>query len=339
VAGTPIPGLLVEIHEEIATTPIAIHEVVTDQDGYPSTAVIVDSSADITILSKDETIAQFQRSGPAVEFAAPAQPTIVATPMVNQVTACLATVAGTPVVEFRYENNNPVGVDASVPITGLNPYLYRTPGTTADDLRLNNLQYSSDQVVIPEAMYLDVAPNENNQVFVNGDNSFTVPYDSSLGSLTWSFIGAQTVVDGSTALCEDQGGQPGARCDELSPEKIRRLLTNLRRSVSGTLKAAAKVMRVGSSPYLKTAAKAIRNGKRRSKDLYGTLVCPKEVKLTSNCSRSPFPFAEFMRFHDSIYEKNSPVKPQMFKRLQKAYNKAYREFLYSTFPEEIVRCK
>jgi hypothetical protein len=242
-------------------------------------------------------------------------------------------------VEFRYDNKNESGIDASVPITGLTPYLYRTPGTTADDLRLNNLQYSSDQLLFPDATYRDVTPNENNQLFVNGANSFIVPYDSTLGSLTWNFIGAQTIADGSTALCEDGGQQPDLKCEELSPEKIRRLLINLRRSVSGTLKAAARVMRVGSSPYLKTAPRAIKSVKKRSKDLYGALICPKELKLASNCSRTPFPFTDFMKFHQSIYKKNSPVKPQLFKKLQKAYNKAYQEFLYSTFPEEIVQCK
>jgi hypothetical protein len=336
--GTPIPGLLVEIHEEIATTPIAIHEIITDENGYPATAVIVDSEADITILSKDETIARFQRAGPAVEFAAPAQPTIVATPMIDSVSACLGTVSGTPIVEFRYDNMNEGGLDASVPITGLTPYLYRTPTTTADNLKLNNLQYSADSLVYPDPMYRDLAPNENNQLFINGDNSFTVPYDPTLGSLTWSFIGSETVVDGSTALCEDGSQQPVLKCEELSPERIRRLMTNLRRSVSGTLRAAARVMRIGSSPYLKTSSKAIKLGKKRQKELYGSLICPKELKLASNCSRKPFPFSDFMKLHQSIYRKNSPVKPQLFKKLSKAYNKAYQQFLYSTFPEEIVKC-
>jgi hypothetical protein len=329
----------VEIHEEIATTPIAIHEVVTDQNGYPSSVVIVDSEAEIMILSKDETIARFQCAGPASEFASPAQPTIVATPMVDQVTACLATVEGTPVVEFRYNNKNDTGIDASVPITSLNPYLYLTPGTTADDLRLNNIQYSTDQIVVPEAGYRDTTPNENNQIFVNGTNSFIVPYEASQGSLTWNLIGGQTIVDGSTQLCEGSGEKPELRCEELSPEKIRRLSTNLRRTVSGTLKAAARVMRLGASPYLKTSAPAIKNVKKESRKLLGALICPKALQLSANCERKPFPYAAFMKLHQGIFRKPSPVKPKIFKKLQKAYNKSYESFLYGTFPDEIVFCK
>jgi hypothetical protein len=338
-AGTPIPGLRVEIHEEIATTPIAIHEIVTNENGFPSTVVEVDSEADIIVLSKDETIARFQRAGPAVEFAAPAQPTIVATPMIDQVTACLAVASGTPIIEFRYNNKNESAIDASVPITGLTPYLYRTPGTVEDDLRLNSMLQGSDQVVLPDETFRDVAPNETNQLFVNGTNSFTVPFDSTLGPITWSLIGAETVVDSSTALCEGGGEQPDLRCEELSPEKIRRLLINLRRSVTGTLKAAARVMKVGSSPYLKTSSKAIKSTKTAQKALYGALVCPKELKLASNCARKPFPFSQFMKLHQGIFSKRSPVNPKLFKKLQKSYNKAYQSFLYSTFPEEIVFCK
>ena len=335
--GTPIPGLRVEIHEEIATTPIAIHEVITDELGRPSTPIVVDSESEITILSQDETIARFQASGPASEFAAPAQPTIVATPMIEPIGACLNVVAGTPIVQLNYNNLNEDAVDANVPITGLHPDLYRTPEVTTDDLLLNDMQYSNSTKVIPGDTYRGLTPNENAQTFINGENSFIVPFDSTLGPLTWSFIGKQTVIDGSTAQCE-AGGVIEYRCEELSPEKIRMLNMNLRRSVSGTLKAAARVMRIGSSPYLKTSAPAIKNMRKRAKALIGALICPPQAILAPGCVRQPFPFEELMKLHQGIFKKKSPVKPKMFEKLKKAYNRGYQNFLYTTFPTEIVFC-
>jgi hypothetical protein len=335
--GTPIPGLRVEIHEEIATTPVAIHEVITDQMGYPSTPIVVDSESDITILSQDETIARFQASGPASEFAAPLQPTIVATPMIEPGGACLNTIAGTPIVQLNYNNLNEDGVDANVPITALDPDRFRTPEDATDDLLLNDMRYSNSEQVVPAEMYRGTSPNENAQTFVNGENSFAVPFDSTLGPLTWSFLGTQTIIDSSTALCEG-GGVIEYRCEQLSPEKIRMLNTNLRRTVSGTLKAASRVMRIGSSPYLKTSAPAIKRMKKRAKALIGALICPPQAVIEPGCVRQPFPFADLMKLHQSIFKKKSPVKPMMFEKLKKAYNRGYESFLYSTFPTEIVMC-
>ena len=52
----------------------------------------------------------------------------------------------------------------------------------------------------------------------------------------------------------------------------------------------------------------------------------------------PFPFADLMKLHRSIFRKKSPVKPKMFERLKRAYNRGYKSFLYTTFPTEIVMC-
>lgn len=334
---TPIPGLRVEVHEELLSTPIAVHEVVTGQEGEPLSPIILQHpDSDVIILSKDETIARFQSSGPAGEFLAPNAPAIIATPMVDAVGVCRGLVEGTPVVQFFYNNMNENNVDAGVPVTGLNPYLYRTPGTRADDLNLNAIYQGSNGTVIPGANFRDPPPKDGEQVFVNGQNSFYIPFSPSAGPVTWDFIGRRTVVTNETRLCAEEA-RPG--CTELDPEKIRRLVVNLRRSVSGVLKAASKVMRVGSSPYLGTSAKAIREIKLRHKRLFGALVCPSNAAIQPSCAREPFPFNEFMTVHQGIFKKNSPVRPQMFKKLKKVYNKTYEKFLYETFPQEIVFCK
>jgi hypothetical protein len=327
--------LRVEVVEEVQTTPIAIHEVLTDKDGKPLNQIQVDSASDITIQSVDTTIAQFAASGPASEFADPLAPAVVATPMVDSLVACRSIVEGTPVVEFRYRNMNEAPTEALVPITGLSPDLYRTPETPLDDLLLNSIRSGDNNEVIPDVTYRGAAPNESKQLFVNGEGSFRVPYDTGFGPLTWSFIGKETVVDSSTNLCEGEGT---IRCDLLSPALIERLVTELRGTVSGTLKAASKVMKLGRSPYLKSSARAIRDVKRQANELLGAWVCPAGATIPNSCSAIKFPAVQLSATHEGIFSKPSPVKPAIFTRLARTYNARYRRFLASTFPREIVMC-
>jgi hypothetical protein len=331
---TPIPGLRVEIVEEVQTTPVAIHEVLTDKEGRPLTEIQVDSSSEITIQSVDEKIAKFAAAGPASEFADPLAPAIVATPMIEAIAACRSVVEGTPIVEFRYNNLNDVGIDALVPITGLSPDLYGTPETPLDDLQLNSVR-SSDTEVIPDVMYRGAAPNETKQLFVNGENTFRVPYDTGFGPLTWSFIGKDTLIDSSSALCEGEGV---IRCEPLSPALIERLVTELRGSVSGTLRTASKVMKLGRSPYLKSSARAIRDIRRQANDLLGSYVCPQGAMMPQSCRAIRFPASELQRTHAGIFSKPSPVRPAMFEKLGRTYNRRYQRFLDTWFPKEIVVC-
>lgn len=333
---TPIPGLRVEVHEERNTTPVAIHEVLTDQEGRPLSEVQVSRDSDVIILSMDEKIARFEVSGPASEFAAPAIPTVVATPMIEALNVCRGTMDGTPIAQFFYDNMNENGAEAGVPVTGLTAYLYRTPNDSSDDLHLNNMYQTLNKPIIPSVGQRDAPPLDNEQVFVNGQNSFAVPYDPEVGDLVWDFIGKRTTVNSETNLCQ---GEVVPSCEELSREKILKLFINVRATVTGVLKAAARVMRTGPSPYLKTSAKAIRAVKIRSLPLYGALVCPKNVPTPAGCKRAPFPFDDFINIHGGIFKKPSPVNPNLFVKLSKAYNAAYRKFLYETFPEEIVYCK
>jgi hypothetical protein len=332
---TPIPGLRVEVVEEIQTTPIAIHEVLTDKDGKPLNQIQVDSSSDITIQSIDTTIAKFAASGPASEFADPLAPAVVATPMIDSMVACRTLVEGTPIVEFKYNNMNEAPIEALVPITGLSPDLYRTPETPLDDLLLNSIRSGDNNEVIPDVTNRGATPNESSQLFISGEGAFRVPYDTGFGPLTWSFLGKETVVDGSTSLCEGEGT---IRCELLSPELIERLVTELRSTVSGTLKAASKVMKLGRSPYLKSSAKAIRDVKRQANELLGAYVCPSGATIPNSCSTIKFPATQLATTHDGIFSRPSPVKPGIFLKLGKTYNTRYRRFLARTFPRDIVMC-
>ncbi len=331
---TPIPGLRVQVLSELQTTPIAEFEVLTDKDGEPLSPIEVDSSSELVIQSVDEKIAKFAAGGPAHEFASPLAPAIVATPMVDQAGACRALVEGTPVVQFSYNSTNEEGVDALVPITGLSPDLYRTPGIVEDDLLLNSIR-SRDVDLIPDGSYRAPEPNANRHLFTSGLGNFVIPHDILSGPLTWNFIGAETVVDGSTALCEDEGA---LRCENLSRALVEQLVTDLRATVTGTLKVAARFMKLGRSPYLRSSAVAIRTIKQQVEPLMGAYVCPQGVALPTSCERIKFPGGSIFKTHAGIFSKPSPVKPKVFEKLAKTYNTRYRRFLTRSFPSEIVVC-
>jgi hypothetical protein len=178
-------------------------------------------------------------------------------------------------------------------------------------------------------------PDEIKQIFVSGDGSFNIPYDTASGPLKWSFIGAETVVDTSTNLCEDPGQ---LACEPLSPVVIEQLVRELRGTVTNTLKAAAKVMRLGKSPYLRTTARAIKRIKAQADALQGALICPEGAALPDSCRVQKFPAEDIIKTHSGIFSQPSPVKPKVFEKLQRTYTNRYRRFILRAFPKEIVRC-
>lgn len=330
LAGTPMPGVRVEIHADIATTPIAIYEVITDKDGNPSSSVVVDSASNIRIKSKDETIVKFDVAAPAGEFIAERQPTIVATPMIEQGGACLTTVEGTPVAEFKYNNFNTQ--DSQVPVTSLDPDLYGTPTTPDDDLLLNSIRNAEGTPSVPSVTNLAPPTFDKDQLFKAGSASFSIPFDPNLGSITWYLLGQRLQVDGATQVCEG-GGTSG--CTPLSTDGI---YQQLRGSVSGTLKLSAKFMKRGASPYLRTTPQAIIRTKILLNALNGAYSCPDTAILAAACSRRRFPIDEFMKSHGIIFSKPSPVQRKAFDKLKAAYTKRYRNYLLRNFPSSIVVC-
>lgn len=330
LAGTPIPGIRVEIHADIATTPIAIYEVITDKDGNPASSVVVDSASNIRIKSKDETIAKFDVAGSASEFIAERQPTIVATPMVEQGGACLTTAEGTPIVEFKYNNFN--SEDSQMPVTSLDPDLYGTPTSSDDDLLLNSVRNPEGTPSVPSAANLAPPTFDKDQLFKAGSSSFSMPFDPNLGSLTWYLLGQRLQVDGATQLCES-GGTSG--CTPLSTDGI---YTELRGSVSGTLRLSAKYMKRGASPYLKTTPRAIIRTKVLLAGLSGAYSCPEGTALAAACTRKAFPVDELIKSHDFIFSKPSPVQRPAFEKLKKAYTKRFRTYLLKNYPRSVVVC-
>jgi hypothetical protein len=323
-------GIRVEIHADIANTPIAIYEVITDKNGNPGSAVTVDSASNVRIKSQDETIARFDVAGEAGEFIAERQATIVATPMVEQGGACLTIADGRPVVEFKYNNFN--NQDSQIPVTSLDPDLYGTPHSLDDDLLLNSIRNTQGTPTVPEAEQLAPPTFDKDQLFKAGSASFSIPFDPNLGSLTWHLLGQQLQVDGATQLCEG-GGTSG--CTQISTDMI---YEHFRGSVSGTLKLSAKLMKRGRSPYLKTTPLAIIRTKNLLNSLAGAYRCPDNIALAAACVKRPFPIDELMKALESIFSRRSPVRQRDFDRLRAVYSKRYRNFLLTNYPKNVVQC-
>jgi len=336
VGGTPIPGVKVEIYEDNAPTPTIVHEGITDADGKLAVPVEVVSSANILITSKDRTIARFDASGQASEFAEEKQASIVATPMVEQAGACLTSVDGTPSVEFSYTNRNTV--NSQVPVTSLNPYLDGTPGTTTDDLALNTMRDAQNNVIIPEPQHLGPPEDARNQTFTAREGKFTVPFDS---AITWYLLGQSVTADNSTALCEGGGT---ISCDQLSSGELDPLIDELRTTVSGVLRLSARLVvqrrKAGlfnKIPFLNTSSGALVQMRRMVESLQTGYICPEGVTMANACVRSKFPTKQLLAIHNSIFSKRSPIRPELFDKLKKEGDKRFRRAL-ARLPREVVYC-
>jgi hypothetical protein len=185
---------------------------------------------------------------------------------------------------------------------------------------------------VPQAAQLAPPTFDKDQLFKAGSSSFSIPFDPNLGSLTWFLLGQQTRVDGATQLCEG-GGTSG--CTPISTDQI---YAQFRGSVSGTLKLSAKFMKRGRSPYLKTTPAAIVRTKRLLNGLAGAYRCPENITLAAACVKRPFPVDDFMKSHDFIFSKPSPVQRKAFDKLKAAYTKRYRNFLLKNYPKYVVIC-
>jgi hypothetical protein len=219
-----------------------------------------------------------------------------------------------------------------MPVTSLDPDLYGTPTTPDDDLLLNSIRNADGTPTVPASTQLAPPTFDKDQLFKAGSSSFSIPFDPNFGSLTWYLLGQQTRVDGATQLCES-GGTSG--CTPISTDEI---YSEFRGSVSGTLKLSAKFMKRGASPYLKTTPKAIIRTKVILNRLAGAYRCPENITLAAACVKRPFPVDEFIKSHDFIFSKPSPVQRKAFENLRKAYTKRYRNFLLRNYPKFVVVC-
>jgi len=326
----------VEIYEDNAPTPMAVYEGITDAEGKLTVPVEVISSANVLITSKDRTVAQFDASGQASEFAAEKLASIVATPMVEQAGACITSVNGIPSVEFSYTNRN--NTNSQIPVTSLNPYLDGTPGTTGDDLALNTIRDTRGNPIIPEPEHLGPPQDARNQNFAASQGKFTVPFDT---AMTGHLLGQSMTADNSTRLCDDGGT---ISCDQIASGDLTALVDELRTTVTGVLKLAARLVSsnrksgiVTRMPFIRTTAGALGQMRRLIASLETAYVCPEGVMMANSCTRSKFPVNQFRAVHNSVFSKRSPIRPELFDRLRRQYDRRFRAAL-ARFPQEVVYC-
>jgi hypothetical protein len=341
IGQTPLPGLRLEILEEVETTPVAIHQVLTDREGRPRTSVEVDSASEITIQSLDSTIARLAVAGPAAEFAAHSLPALIVTPMLAQATPCLLTENGTPSVQFNYTNFNTPEETVMVGITSLRPDLRGTPDDPEDDLHLNSIVDSSGTPIVPDATYRVPSPNDQEQVF-SESASFLIPFDFRLGSVKWTLLGTEVAVDGSTQLCRDEGL---IACQPVPISGLRSLTEYAQVTVAKYLQAATRQARnptkfKGAKSYLKSAATFYRETKNVIVSLEGTTTCPPNTMVAVNrCeAASAYESALIARIH-ALFGRKNDKKNKVFVTLQRTLTSRYQQLIRKTLPPSYLVCR
>ncbi len=328
----PMPGLLLSIREEHGATPIAEYEVLTDVDGKLSAAIEVASDSDIVVQSKQNWIAKLAISGAAADFARERKLTLQAEAMIDIIGACRDHGDHGYMVRFNYRNKNQPDIDTVVPLTALDPRLYRNTEITEDDLALNSIIYENGEPTLPHSTYV---ANGLGQKFNLGESSFTVPYDRSLGTLTWSFIGQSLKVDASAPICSEERR---LTCTKLSEHAKKSVFKALRLSASVTLKLAARFWRKGKSPYLKSIASAVRSTRAALAALKGMYTCPAGASIKTVCAQKRFPYEKFEQLHARIFKVESSVKAALFRKLNRVRTKKFSSILRSVMPDRIISC-
>ncbi len=328
----PVPGLPVLVREENEGTPLATYEVLTDIDGKLSASIEVASNSDIVVESGDEALAKFSISGAASEFSTERRIEVEALPMLEATGACRITEGDDEFIRFIYRNINESQSPVHVPVTALDPRLYRQAEISSDDLALNHIGYDTGDVALPENV--DVLSGEA-QVFEPGESSFEVRYNPSLGGLTWTFIGQQIRVDTSTPQCLNEGT---AQCGKISDEMISQIWTQVRATVTATLRLASKSWKKGPSPYLKSAARTLRETRATLAKLKNLYSCPAQVSVKFGCRRVRFPTDELMKSHANLFRVKSKIRRAAFRKINSIYGTRFNRFLSTTFPREVVSC-
>ncbi len=332
---SPIPGLRLEVHVIPPSTTETAYEVMTDYQGHPNAVIEVESSSDIMLVSKDPLIAQLEVAGPAYEFALERQTKVKATPMVDAVGACRFPAEGGDRVRFSYHNYNTPLSSTLIPFTSLSSVYLQNPMNSEDDLLLNDIRTNLNLPIVPDAELRSTEAEITYQTFDPRDGVFTVPYNPLDGALVWNFIGKQITASSLTQYCEDTGA---IACVRIPDETVRGIFNELLKTVSGTLKAASKVMKRGPSPYLKTSPKSIRGVKTITNKLLGAHICAPEAIIPQSCVPLVFPRSTLIKLHRGIFQRASPTKRELFDKIQRVYLRRYENYLNSNFPDQVYMC-
>lgn len=335
-APRPLEGVWVEIREEMGSVPVAVHRVLTGRGGQLTAPLPVNPQSDLVIQSGEPSIVSFQLSGAAEEFAPERNVTVVATPLIEPLEACLSVSNSEVRAVFAYRNHNVELGSSYLSVTGITPELYGEVAVSTDDLLTNSIDYSSGQRVIPSIGLREEPGYESKQEFSSGEGKFSVPFDPGIGPLTWTILGAAVTAEGGSPACPEQSSQ---ECAVVQQEQVQRLLAEMRSTGREVTRAAAKIDRAALRVYRVQAVKAIRQARATLANLVGAWVCPAGAIPKASCSSAPIPFARLMRAHKTLFAARGTRGGRNLKRLQRTKTAAFQEFMSKSFPSAVFFCR
>lgn len=334
--GTPIPGLMLEMHVAPAGEPTVTYEVITDRDGHLTEDIQVVSSSDVVVTAKDSSIAKLAVSGPAMEFAKARGVKVVANPRVEPLEICRDRVDGEELLRFKYRNYNPELTKTLIPVTTLSRPLYRDPDLFDDDLELNDIRGSSkDSVLLPREDILRSESEDVTQSFDSGDGSFTVSYDLSKEPLEWSLLGKIVRADINTALCQSK---TTLSCSRIANNVVEGIYLEFNKSVSDTVKQVSRVKVGASSARIRISPDALRRVRRIALSMIGVSSCELSVASRLLCKPAVFPRAELLALYRNAFRQPMIVDRQVFNRFHRSGQRSYAKFLDSAFSGRVFRC-
>lgn len=314
------------------------YEVMTDRDGHPAAAIEVISSSDIMILSKDEQIAQLQIAARAVDFAIEHRVKLFAKPMLDSLGACREGGEGSERLRFNYQNLNTPTQDVLVPISGLSPAYYLNPLTPTDDLLLNDIRSTGNELIVPDDQLHTTSSGTSYQLFQAEQGSFTVSYDLRKGPLTWNFIGKSMIVDDTVQLCEARA-QP--RCSSIPNKTLKTIYREYIKTVRNTLKDGAKSLKRGTQREFNTTPYAVKTLKSLVKlitQLRGVYVCEPGAIVPQSCQLKDFPHTKLLKLHAGLFKKVKLINPKAFEQVRLKHHQLFNSYLAANFPSKVHMC-
>lgn len=335
----PIEGLRVSVLEDVAGNQFGLHEVIINKQGRPATDIVVRSDSDVTILSHEGDGALVGLSAAAKDLSASEPLHIFGIPLVEQVGACVGSSDSGYFAEFTYNNKSQRGTQINLPVTALNAELYGEPSTSEDDFLLNDIRRSDGEMILPDPVDLAGGPDTARQVFKPGVHSFTIPLHAGIGPIVWSLLGSTLTVDSTAPRCVPHETPVEQRCAQLTSADMKVIIKGMRQTVTAVLKTAARLTHKGTSPYVTSCPKALKRVIAFTRNLQGSFVCPVSQTIAQNCTRETVQLGDLFAAHESIFAKQSPVKPKVFQRLHDIYTNRFQQTVASSLPGEVIRCR
>jgi len=238
---------------------------------------------------------------------------------------------------FTFSNQNLEQIPSKVSITALDAKLLGDPALQTDDLLLNSLDYVSGKRVIPISDALIDPGQQISQQFISGNGNFAVPYESALGELTWSILGARIVANESTELCPDSFSS--LSCKALDKNGLALPL----RIISATRVELEKRFAKNSS----TLRIRIRALAKRARDETSAIIsaikdardCSLLSAVPTSCRATTFPMDALIKAYSRCFTvKISGASSNQLKKYRASAIRRYKASITKALPQNISIC-